>query len=201
MTWVGSYARFPQYRARSGRVDLIEDRVNDCFVRSMNGKALDMDSPDMHDIVAYLAFLSSGIPVGREVSGQGLARLQPLSGDPARGVSLYRSVCARCHGAAGTGTKIAPPLWGQSSYNTGAGMANVVTLASFVHALMPIDRAQQLTPQQAFDVATYVNTRPRPEFRGKRRDWPHGQKPFGADYQVLPEPSLLTSAAHPARVK
>jgi thiosulfate dehydrogenase len=63
---------------------------------------------------------------------------------------------------------------------------------------MPIDRAQRLTPQQAFDVATYINTRPRPEFRGKARDWPNGQKPFGADYKVLPEPSL-TSSAQPAR--
>ena len=78
-------------------------------------------------------------------------------------------------------------------------MANVVTLASFVHALMPIDRAQRLTPQQAFDVATYINTRPRPDFRGKARDWPHGGKPFGADYQILPEPSLPTGPAHPAR--
>jgi thiosulfate dehydrogenase len=80
-------------------------------------------------------------------------------------------------------------------------MANVVTLASFVYALMPIDRAQKITPQQAFDVAAYINTRPRPEFRGKVRDWPHGQKPFGADYQVLPEPSFATSAARPARAK
>jgi thiosulfate dehydrogenase len=80
-------------------------------------------------------------------------------------------------------------------------MANVVTLASFVYTLMPIDRAQKLTPQQAFDVATYINTRPRPEFRGKARDWPHGQKPFGADYQVLPEPSLTTNSAQPARAK
>jgi thiosulfate dehydrogenase len=201
LTWIGSYARFPQYRARSGRVDLIEDRVNDCFVRSMNGRALDVNGRDMHDIVAYLAFLSSGVPVGSEISGHGLARLQPLPGDPARGVTLYRSTCVRCHGAAGAGTNVAPPLWGKSSYNTGAGMANVVTLASFVYALMPIDRAQRLTPQDAFDVATYINTRPRPEFRGKARDWPYGQKPFGADYQILPEPSVSTSAAHPARAK
>ena len=199
MTWVGSYARFPQYRARSGRVDLIEDRVNDCFARSMNGKPLDPAGRDMHDIVTYLAFLSSGVPVGSEVDGQGLVRLQPLAGDAVRGVTLFRSTCVRCHGERGVGTKLAPPLWGKASYNTGAGMANVVTLASFVHALMPIDRAQRLTPQQAFDVATYINTRPRPDFRGKARDWPHGGKPFGADYQILPEPSLPTGPAHPAR--
>jgi Cytochrome c len=41
MPLVGSYARFPVYRARSGRVELIENRINDCFERSMNGKALE----------------------------------------------------------------------------------------------------------------------------------------------------------------
>jgi thiosulfate dehydrogenase len=107
MPWVGSYARFPQYRARSGKVDLIEDRINDCFARSMNGKALTSSGRDMRDIVAYLAFLSSGIPVGAQMEGQGLARLKPLDGDPSRGVAMFASTCARCHGGNGQGTKTA----------------------------------------------------------------------------------------------
>ena len=164
MPWVGTYARFPQYRARSGKVDLIEDRVNDCFERSMNGKALSPSGRNMGDIVAYLAFLSNGIPVGAQMEGQGLARLKPLNGDLKRGVAIFASTCTRCHGANGQGTSLAPPLWGPHSYNVGAGMANIITAASFIHALMPIDRAQQLTEQQAFDVATYINTRPRPDF-------------------------------------
>ena len=90
MPWVGSYARFPQYRARSGKVDLIEDRINDCFRRSMNGRALNPAGGDMRDIVTYFAFLSSGIPVGAEMEGQGLPRLQPLKGDPARGARRFR---------------------------------------------------------------------------------------------------------------
>jgi len=76
-------------------------------------------------------------------------------------------------------------------------MARINTAASFIHALMPIDRAQQLTPQQAFDVATYINTRPRPDFAPKVHDWPHGGKPPGADYHVLPAPRAQQSAAHP----
>jgi thiosulfate dehydrogenase len=67
-------------------------------------------------------------------------------------------------------------------------MARINTAASFIHALMPIDRAQQLTPQQAFDVATYINTRPRPDFAPKVRDWLRGGKPPGADYHVRPAP-------------
>ncbi len=186
MPWVGSFARFPQYRARSGKVDLIEDRINDCFRRSMNGTALAPADRDMRDIVTYFAFLSSGIPVGAETEGQGLVPLQPLKGDPARGAGVFAATCARCHGASGQGTALATPLWGPRSYNVGAGMARISTAASFIYALMPIDRAQRLTAQQAFDVATYVNTRPRPDFPGKVHDWPRGQKPADADYHVLP---------------
>lgn len=180
MPWIGSYARFPQYRARSGKVDLIEDRVNDCFERSMNGKALPAGGRDMRDIVAYLAFLSRGIPVGAEMEGQGLARLRPLAGDTNRGVALFASTCARCHGPGGQGTSIAPPLWGPHSYNVGAGMASVVTAASFIHALMPIDRARRLNEQQAFDIAAYINSRPRPLFKKKAQDFPRGGRPPGA---------------------
>src|ERR1700730_17219900 len=147
MPWIGSYARFPQYRARSGKVDLIEDRINDCFERSLNGKALAASGRDMRDIVAYLAFLSKGIPVGAQMEGQGLARLNPRSGDLKRGVAVFVATCTRCHGANGQGTALAPPLWGARSYNVGAGMANVVTAASFIYALMPIDRAPPLNEQ------------------------------------------------------
>jgi thiosulfate dehydrogenase len=185
MPWIGSYARFPQYRARSGKVDLIEDRINDCFRRSMNGRALAPDGRDMRDIVTYFAFLSSGVPVGSEMEGQGFPRLQPLRGDARRGAGVFTTTCARCHGASGNGTALAPPLWGPRSYNVGAGMARINTAASFIHALMPIDRAQRLTPQQSFDVATYINTRSRPDFPAKVRDWPRGGKPDDADYHVL----------------
>src|SRR3954471_16272797 len=150
MPWVGSYSRFPQYRPRSGKVDLIEDRINDCLERSMNGRRMNAGGRDMRDIVAYLAFLSTGIPVGAEMEGQGFPRLAPIKGDPPRGKSVFASTCARCHGANGEGTSLAPPLWGARSYNVGAGMARIGTAASFIHALMPIDRARQLSPQEAF---------------------------------------------------
>jgi thiosulfate dehydrogenase len=186
LPWVGAYARFPQYRARSGKVDLIEDRINDCFERSMNGRRLDPAGKDMRDIVAYFAFLSTGVPVGVPMDGQGFPRLTPLKGDLARGAAVFSSTCARCHGAGGQGTALAPPLWGARSYNMGAGMAHINTAASFIHGFMPIDRAVKLTPQAAFDVATYINTRPRPGFPGRARDWPRGGKPPDADYHILP---------------
>ena len=129
MPFVGVYARFPQYRPRSATVEIIEDRINDCFERSMNGKALPRDSRPMRDIVAYLAFLSYGIPVGAPVEGQGLPRLDPLVGDTTRGRDVFTTSCVQCHGADGQGGRadtavaiVGPPLWGPHSFNVGAGM-------------------------------------------------------------------------------
>ena len=134
MPWVGSYTRFPQYRPRSGKVDLIEDRINDCFERSMNGRRLSANGKDIRDIVSYLAFLSSGIPVGAELEGQGLPHLTPLKGDATRGMAVFASTCSRCHGANGQGSALAPPLWGARSYNVGAGMARISTAANFIRS-------------------------------------------------------------------
>jgi len=190
MPYVGVYARFPQYRTRSGTVEIIEDRINDCFERSMNGKALPRDSRPMRDIVAYLAFLSYGIPVGAQVEGQGLPRLDPLPGDTARGHEVFKARCTTCHGSDGQGgttiapgaSVVAPPLWGPHSYNIGAGMARVRTAAWFIHVAMPYDNPGSLTPQQAYDVATYINTRPRPDFARKAGDWPNGDPPPDVAY-------------------
>jgi thiosulfate dehydrogenase len=189
MPYVGVYARFPQYRARSATVEIIEDRINDCFERSLNGKALPRDSRPMRDIVAYLAFLSYGIPVGAQVEGQGLPRLDPLAGDTARGREVFKARCTVCHGADGQGgtaatpdAVVGPPLWGPHSYNIGAGMARVRTAASFIHVAMPYDNPGSLTPQQAYDVATYINSRPRPDFARKANDWPNGDPPPDVAY-------------------
>ncbi len=185
MPWVGVYARYPQYRARSASVGLIEDRVNDCFIRSMNGTALDPAGPDMRDIVAYLAFLSRGVPVGAVVRGQGLRMLSVTHGDSARGGAIFDSSCARCHGPKGDGTAAAPPVWGPHSFNIGAGMARARTAAAFIRYNMPFDRPGTLTDQQAADVAAYITAQPRPDFPGKERDWPEGGAPADVAYPTL----------------
>jgi thiosulfate dehydrogenase len=182
MPLIGVYSRFPQYRGRSGRVDLIEDRINDCFERSMNGRALDRAGRDMRDMVTYMAFLSRGVPPGAIVEGQSVPALEPLPGDSARGAHLYASTCAPCHAADGQGTNAAPPVWGPGSYNIGAGMARVRMAAGFIRAAMPQTLPGSLTPQQAFDLAVYINSQPRPDFAKKALDWPRGDPPPDVAY-------------------
>ena len=39
MPMTGVWGQFPQYRAREGMVDTLEERINGCMQRSMNGRA------------------------------------------------------------------------------------------------------------------------------------------------------------------
>src|SRR5437899_2876522 len=182
-TWVGAFARYPQYRARSGVVETIEYRVNDCFRRSMNGTALDPAGPDMRDIVAYFAFLSRGVRVTPPAGASArLEKWAAFTADTAAGARVFAASCAKCHGAAGEGTAGAPPLWGPESYNVGAGMTRVRTAAEFISRNMPFDAPGTLTDSQAFHVAAYVNAHPRPDYRGKENDWPNGDPPPDVAY-------------------
>jgi thiosulfate dehydrogenase len=181
-SWIGVFAHYPQYRARSATIETIEYRVNDCFRRSMNGAALDPAGRDMTDIVAYLAYLSHGVPVEAPQPGARLQHWATFTADTAAGARVFAATCAQCHGPDGSGTAGAPPVWGPASYNIGAGMARVRTAAEFIRRSMPFDQPGTLTDQQAFDVAAYVNAQSRPDYRGKEGDWPNGDPPPDAAY-------------------
>lgn len=181
-SWVGVFARYPQYRARSGIVETIEYRVNDCFRRSMNGTALDPAGPDMRDIVAYFAFLSRGVAIAPAGVSARRQKWASFTADTAAGARVFAATCAKCHGVMGEGTAGAPPLWGPESYNIGAGMTRVRTAAEFISRNMPLDTPGTLTDSQAFNVAAYVNAHPRPDFRGKENDWPNGDPPPDVAY-------------------
>ena len=183
-SWVGVFARYPQYRARSGVVETIEYRVNDCFRRSMNGAAIDPAGSDMRDIVAYFAFLSQGVAVALPdpTRASRLQRWNGFTADTAAGARVLSASCAKCHGTAGEGTTAAPPVWGPHSYNIGAGMSRVRTAAEFISRNMPFDAPGSLTDSAAFNVAAYVNAQRRPDFRGKEHDWPNGDPPPDVAY-------------------
>lgn len=183
MPWTGVMARYPQYRGRLGAVETIEERVNDCFRRSLNGTAIPVDGTAMRDIVAYFTHLSRGVPVGTRVAGQGVDSVKATArGDTTAGRAVFVAQCARCHGPNGEGMPAAPPLWGKQAYNVGAGMARWRLAAAFVRHNMPNDRPQSLTDQEAVNVAAYLTSRPRPDFKGKELDWPSGNAPDDAAY-------------------
>jgi len=165
-----AYGLFPQYRAKNGHVNTFAERVQECFKYSMNGRAPAPGDPVLVAIESYAAFLAKGATVGVRMPGQGYPKLAKpaVTADYARGQAVYLANCARCHGQDGGGqrdgdrTRI-PPLWGSRSFNWGAGMADRPNAAGFISANMPQDQPGALTTQQAWDVATYIDSHPRPQ--------------------------------------
>lgn len=188
MPWTGVYAVFPTYRAREDAVSTLEDRVNGCMERSMNGKALPLDSTEMKAFVAYMKWLSTGIPIGAKLEGAGtLSIKEPArAADPEHGRQVYAEVCAACHGEDGLGVRNGqvgdaegyqfPPLWGPDSYNDGAGMYRQLTATAFVHNNMPLGatfEAPAISDDDAYDVIAFVNTQPRPHKANLDKDFPN----------------------------
>ena len=182
-------ATYPRLRARSGTVEGIEKRVADCMERSLNGRAVPDSSREMRALVAYIRWVGQGIPKGRKVYGTGFVKLAYLNraADPVVGGAVFVAKCQRCHGPAGQGRLLPdgreyqyPPLWGPHSYNDGAGLYRVTNLARYVKAAMPFGATfdhPQLTDAQAWDVAAFVSSRPRPH-HPTPHDWPDiRQKP------------------------
>lgn len=194
--FTGVSASFPSYSPRAGRIITIEDRINGCFLRSMNGRPLPISSADMKAIVAYFDWMKpSGTSPGK-TEGRGVGKIDmALRPDSKNGKRVYLAQCAACHGKEGEGLTgahgryIYPPLWGDNSFNIGAGMARTYTAAAFTKRNMPIGVTQNfplgqggLTDQEAVDVAAYFSHQPRPDFANKANDWPKGGKPKDARY-------------------
>lgn len=189
--FVGVSAMFPGYAPRAGRVIGIEERINGCFLRSMNGKPLGKESADMKAMVAYYKWMENGHKPGDKVPGRGIGKVNlELVPDPENGRKVYEAQCAVCHGANGEGLKkpdgtpVFPALWGDESFNIGAGLARTSKAAEFVKANMPFGMHAKfplgqgtLSDQEALDVAQFFAHQPRPDFAGKDKDFPKDKKP------------------------
>jgi cytochrome c len=175
--WVGMIAKYSPY----GSGMFLQDRINQCFTRSMNGNALQpapsVPNPDMNALIAYMSWLD------RQQKAQGLAMptsafppiKTTLKVDSTRGGKIYLQKCAFCHGADGqgryeSGTYYRPALWGPHSYNQQAGMFRMPDLAAFVKSNMPFGSGGELTEQEAWDLAAFIND-------SKLNNRPVGQNP------------------------
>jgi thiosulfate dehydrogenase len=166
----GAYVAYPQYRAKNGHVNTFAERLQGCFKFSENGKAPPLGDPVLVALESYAYFMAKGAPVGTKMAGQGFLKLEkpPLKPDYARGQDVYTANCAMCHGFDGAGQAargetVFPPLWGPRSYNWGAGMSQTNNAADFIKANMPLGKGGSLTDQQAWDVATFIDSQPRPQ--------------------------------------
>lgn len=174
---------YPKYRDRSGRMESIEFRINDCMMRSLNGKAIDSSGKEMKAMLAYFKWIGKDVKHGEKPFGSGLAQLPYIdrAADPQKGKLIFQNKCQRCHGADGEGVVDVdgvgykyPPLWGVNSYNNSAGIYRISSLASFIKYNMPFDQTQispQLTDEEAWDLAAFISSQSRP-VKNFPEDWP-----------------------------
>jgi thiosulfate dehydrogenase len=166
----GAYPLYPAYRSKNGHVNSFAERLQGCFMYSMNGKAPPLGDPVLVALESYAYWLAKGAPIGEKLPGQGYPKLPAPAqkADYARGSAVYAQHCALCHGADGRGQSsggqtVFPPLWGAQSFNWGAGMGDIQNAAGFIKANMPLGVAGTLTDQQAWDVATFMDSHERPQ--------------------------------------
>jgi thiosulfate dehydrogenase len=195
-SWAGIMERFPQFSGRENRIITLEDRINGCLERSMNGKKLPITSESMQAMVAYMDWLGTDMPSGLKKAYKGYVSLKIPEEvvDLKYGKEVYDKECVVCHGANGQGIKktsgpgyLYPPLWGKDSYNDGAGMNRVLTAAQFIKGNMPFGQATKdrpkLTDSEAYHVAGYINSFERPIKKDKEKDYPDLKlKPVSTPY-------------------
>jgi thiosulfate dehydrogenase len=199
-------ATYPQFRGRSGSIESVYKRVNDCLERSLNGKKLDTNSKEMQAFVAYIKWVGHEVPKNSKPEGAGIKNIPFLArpADPDKGRLVYKLKCQRCHGTDGLGSfntdstgYFYPPLWGNNSYNTGAGLFRLSHFAGYIRYNMPFDapaKAESLTDEEAWDVAAFVNTQPRPQVKFIA-DWPDiSVKPL--DYPFGPYADSFSELQH-----
>ena len=169
-SFIGVATAYPAWSPREQKVISLEDRIGNCFLRSMNGTRLPSGHEASVAIAAYITWLSQGerlkmnpeAPLGpRHVPK---LKLDVTTADLKRGEQLYRQKCADCHGRDGQGVDDSPPVWGAKSYNSGAGLSRPASLANWLKVAMPIDDPN-LSAAEALDIAAYVNSHPRPQFQ------------------------------------
>lgn len=159
---VGVPSVYPRYSPRDKRVISLEDRINNCFMKSMNGKPLPKDSKEMKNIVAYLNWISKDVANLKNIPWLGLQIVKSShQPDLKAGAIIYTNRCAACHRPDGAGAAGIPPLWGKRSFNRSAGMNNLSMAAAFIYWNMPYQQPI-LTIEEALDVAAFITNQPRP---------------------------------------
>jgi thiosulfate dehydrogenase len=160
---VGLPGLFPSFDQRAKRVITFTQRIQECFLRSENGRVMPCNAPEMAAVIAYIQWVSQGQPVGKEFPGRGLVHLPELTGNAERGEQIYAQQCSACHGQQGAGIPpTIPPVWGPGAYNDGAGINGVPNMAAFVQHNMPANKPGTLSAQDAYDVAAFIHCKPHP---------------------------------------
>ena len=180
---IGTYSVYPQFQPRFGKMVSLENRVNLCFTHSLSGREIPDDSKEMKAIVAYIEYLSRGVPKGAKIIGEKemVVEEPKRAANLVRGAEVYKNQCAVCHGAEGLGQRVGkvgdtkgytfPPLWGPDATSESASMFRILSTYQYVYVNMPMGQATwdrpALSKDDAYDVAGFVISHPRQPREGE----------------------------------
>ncbi|MFP4487179.1 MAG: c-type cytochrome [Campylobacterales bacterium] len=179
-TFIGTATVFPAYSSREDSIQTLQDRIDNCFMRSMNGKRPPIDSKVSIAMATYVTWLSTGLPIKMSDEKTVTPYYSHIWPDKnivekikkatnttyKEGKKLYAKKCSMCHGENGAGVGTMPPLWGDKSYNAGAGLSKLHKLATWMEYNMPYNQAT-LNDDEAVALAIYIDAQPRPSFNLK----------------------------------
>lgn len=182
-TFIGTSTTFPAFSKRQGTIQTLEDRINNCFMRSLNGTRPINGTKLSLVMASYIAWLSEGLP--QKMNSKNTVTpfykdLWPIKEaaeiikkathkNYLNGKVLYEQKCAACHQKNGQGIgSVFPPLWGEQSYNSGAGMSKLDKMTTWVMYNMPQGQEGTLSLQEAVDITIYVDAQTRPAFDLKK---------------------------------
>lgn len=210
-----AYVSYPAYRSKNKHVNTYSERLQGCFKFSMNGKAPPLGDPVLIALESYSYWLATGATIDANIPGRGYPKVPkpPLPRNYARGQVVFEQSCAICHGADGAGQTDAngqpgfPALWGPKSFNWGAGMGSINNAAGFIKANMPLGLGGTLSAQQAWDVATFMDSHERPQdprfqgniaaTRAKYHDSPDDMYGVKVNGQLLGKGTASANSANP----
>jgi len=180
---IGTYSVYPQFQARFGKMVSLEDRINLCFTHSLAGREVPVDSKEMKAIVAYIEYLSRGVPRGAKIIGEKemVVEEPKRAANLVRGEVVYQQQCVACHGEHGQGQRVGtvgdrkgylfPPLWGSDATSESASMFRILSTFQYVYVNMPFGQASwdhpALSKDDAYDVAGFVVSHPRQPREGE----------------------------------
>ncbi|WP_311173869.1 c-type cytochrome [Halobellus ordinarius] len=192
---VGTAAGYPEWTGRTQRMRDMRQRIMGCFLRSMDASGSEegvpaYDSREIQAMESYMVWLNKGTPSETVPYWRGIEKPEgdekvPVSEvNPVRGAELYLENCASCHGADGQGIEGQyPPLWGEGSFNDGAGMGRIYTSAGFTREAMPYGSAHTFSDwEDVQDVAGFMNAHKRPHLPRQPKDWAAAGAPDEAVY-------------------
>ena len=180
---IGTYGAYPQFQPRFGRTVTLENRINLCFTHSLAGRPIPEDSTEMKAFVAYIEYLSRGVPKGAKLIGEKeLVVEEPKrAANLVRGEAVYKQQCVVCHGDNGRGKRVGsvgdhkgyqfPPLWGPDATSESASMYRILSAFQYIYVNMPFGQATldrpALSKDDAYDVAGFVISHPRQPREGE----------------------------------